>query len=695
MPDRRPLPLEDKILVGIFVIALLSHVFLATRNWTAGFMAGHEFRQAQTAITSYYIDRQDNFSLLYETPILGKPWVGLLLEVPVYEWSVVGLSRATGLPHYLAARSVSLACFYLALPAFYLLFGRLGVSRSRRLLPLALILTCPVYIFYSRAFLMESMELMCCAWFLFGFVWMMDRRRWFWFLLATMAGTGAALIKSATLAIWLIPAAAYAAGLLWRDLRARTGWRAPLETVFWGLAGVIVPLGALELWIGLTDPIKAAHASCWIFTSKNLSQGNWGLTDFVGRFSGRTWGILLDRWREAIMPQWLIISGLVIGVICFPQVRGRVLGLAAVFLLAQLLFPFAYAYQDYYFYACAAFLLAAFGLALHGLLDSRLPRGLCWLLVVVVPAAQLHNYWRGYYPSQMVQSNGGFSFTETLRDFLPRESVIIVAGADWAAMIPLYAQHKALMLRNGLEYDRAYLKRALAELADEDVAALVLVEKQRTNLALLQQVRACFDLDRVPTYSHPIADVYCSVRYLPQVRQGLKARGNYGDLIPGPAGPAFDWSKQAFRISDGLARTAFGNVSPAPVRGYFKFGPGHLPFEDGGWALNAHPDCDLWLHAPGGARRIEWEFGIYSNAYEREGDKTDGVAFAVTGELPGGEKRIIFERTLDPVRRPADRGRQREFIPYYPIPGEILHFASRPGQSLNYDWAYWARIDVK
>ena len=91
---------ENWILTGIFVAALCFHFYGVTLNWKAPFMSGHEFRQAQTAITTYYIDQQNNFSLLYETPILGKPWVSILMEVPVYEWSVVLLSRAAGLPPF-------------------------------------------------------------------------------------------------------------------------------------------------------------------------------------------------------------------------------------------------------------------------------------------------------------------------------------------------------------------------------------------------------------------------------------------------------------------------------------------------------------------------------------------------------------------------------------------------------------------
>jgi hypothetical protein len=694
MPEAKPPYRVNVILVGIFVCALLTHFWLATRNWKAGFMPGHEFRQTQTALISHFIDRENNFSLLYETPIVGKPWVSILLEVPVYEWSVVLVSRATGWSHVVSARAVTLACFYLTLPALWLLFRRMGLPPDRRLLPLMLILLCPVYIFYSRAFLMESMELMCCAWFLVGYVGMMERRRWPWFLLATVAGTGASLIKSATFAVWLIPAAACAAWMLWGDLRSRDRWRASLQTVFWGLAGVTVPLGALRLWIELTDPIKAAHASAWIFTSANLSLGNWGLNDLTARFSASVWGTLLDRWSEALMPPWLVIAMLLTGLVLLPAQRRQIAGLAAVFFMAQLLFPFAYAYQEYYFYACAVFLLGGFGWILHGLLESGLPRWLCWPLIAVVPAAQLHTYWHFYFPQQMVRSDGGFSYTLTLRDFTPRESVIVVAGADWAAMVPLYTERRALMIRNGLEHDRAYLDRAFNDLWDEDVSALVLLGDQRNNGALRDLAVAAFGLDQIPTFSHRYADVYCSRRYSDAVRRGLEQRGNYGDIkVPSPV-PPIPASTDIVRVNEGLARSMLSAISPAPLKARFSFGMGRLLYE-GEEVLNAHPDSDVWLRPPTGASRIEWDYGMITSAWERAGDKTDGVEMLIIGLRPGLGEREIFRRELDPVLREGDRGKQREVIRYEPLPGEILHFSTRPRAGLAYDWTYWARIEVK
>ena len=168
------------------------------------------------------------------------------------------------------------------------------------------------------------MVIVCCAWFLLGFVRTMDERRWGWLALTIVAGTLAALIKSVTFAVWLVPAAGYGAWMLWRDLRSRQGWVVPLKTVLWGLATVVVALGALQWWINLTDPLKAAHPSAWIFTAKNLSVGNWGIFAMAAKFSPTVWSELLKCWQEAIMSPWIIISGLLAGLIFFRRVRGPI-----------------------------------------------------------------------------------------------------------------------------------------------------------------------------------------------------------------------------------------------------------------------------------------------------------------------------------------------------------------------------------
>ena len=685
---------ERRLLTGLFVVALIYSVCGIGYHWTKGFLPGHEFRQTQTALIAYHIEQQDNFSLLYETPLLGKPWVSILLEVPLYEWAVVGLSRFTDWPHFMAARAVSATCFYLALPAFFLLLGRLGLPKPRRLLVLALLLGTPVYIYYSRAFLMDSMAFMFSAWWLLAFVRAMDERRWPWLVLASVAGTGAALVKSATFAVWLPPAAAYGAWLLWRDLRARNGWRGPLLTVAWGLGTVALALFSLRAWIAYTDPIKAAHASAWIFTSKNLTQGNWGLFDLRPLVSAEVWRQLLHCWEQAIMSRWVIAAGLLVG-LCLPRVRGPVLGLGAAFFAAQALFPNAYAYQDYYFYSCAVFVLAALGFTLAGLLDTRWPRAVVALLVLTPFAFMVRAYWQDYRVGQSPDLQGGFPLTEVVRDHTPKGSVIVIAGADWAAIVPYYAQRKALMIRNGLEDDRDYLRRAFTELEGEDVSALILYGDLKENQNFITIATSRLGMDaRGPTFTYQDVDVYVPRSGAAEMRARLAQAPPYPGVTV-HAAPADEarW-KNLVSISPELARSEFAAITPAPFQADFQFGLGWMR-EGQRQVLSSHPNANLWIRPPEAAKQITWVYGLLPGAYEQAASRTDGVEFTITGEMPDGSTRRIYRRVLDPWRNPGERGDQRGTLDYRPQPGEVLRFSTGPYETSERDWAYTAEIRVQ
>ncbi|MES1168879.1 MAG: glycosyl transferase, partial [Oleiharenicola lentus] len=168
MPGPNQSRQENWLLAGVFCAALVFHAWGASVGWNNLNLPGCEFRQTQTAISAHFILQEHNYSLAYPTPVLGKPW-SIPMEFPLYQWTVAKLVETTGWTLTQAGRAVSLVCFYLTLPALYLLLRRLGLAWARALMVLGFVLCCPLYIFYARSFLIETMAWMFGAWFLLGY----------------------------------------------------------------------------------------------------------------------------------------------------------------------------------------------------------------------------------------------------------------------------------------------------------------------------------------------------------------------------------------------------------------------------------------------------------------------------------------------------------------------------------------------
>ncbi|HLP03525.1 MAG TPA: hypothetical protein VK163_15970, partial [Opitutaceae bacterium] len=399
-------------------------------------------------------------------------------------------------------------------------------------------------------------------------------------------------------------------------------------------------------------------------------------------------------WQQSLLPPWALALLVVPGLLFLPAWRRRIAAALALFLAAQLLIPLAYAYQDYYFYAANLFAVAALAFVFLGLLDSGLPRLVSLPLLFVPLAALFATYRADYFHLQAVRSFGGSGLTEAIKAYTPPHTVLVVAGEDWCAVIPYYAERKALMIRRGLENDSAYLDRAFADLADEEVAALVLTHDQRSNRTLVERAAAQFNLDTAPTFTHPTGDVYCSNFYRESILERLHGAHGYNQITTAAAPrPVSTPADPLIAIPAGAAPQVFDMVRPAPSHYRFAFGYGTWPL-DGDRCLNMHAESDLVVPAPAAARRIHWQFGLVPTAYERDGDTTDGVVFIIEGESPHGTRRQLFRRVLDPVMEPADRGNQTADIPYSPLPGERLFFRTRNNGAADFDWSYTRRIIV-
>ncbi|HWA28041.1 MAG TPA: hypothetical protein VG734_20485 [Lacunisphaera sp.] len=688
---------EARVAALLFAGLLVFHAWAATVGWKSLSLPGVEFRQAQTALSSHFIQRERNFSLAYPTPVLGKPW-SIPMEFPLYQWTVVRLSDLTGQSLTEAGRTVSLGCFYLTLPAFYLLLGRVGLVPVRRLIALGLVITCPLYIFYARAFLMETMALMFGTWFLVGHVETVDGRRADGLALAVLGGVGAGLVKVTTLLLFLGLALVWTLARLRRAVASGERSECPALAA-WSMATVVVPCLAAVWWVHQADAIKELNVLGRFLTSAALHDYNWG--------SGQRFAAALWRDHAAIIFREIISLPIVAGAFALWAVFSRrnwqlVGGCVAAFLAVQLAFPILYALHPYYYVANAFLLLVAVGVALGGLLESRLPRSLAWGFLLVCGCGQLASYWRMHYPVQRTWSNGGTTLTLALHEVTEPDSVLLIAGDDWSSIIPYYAQRRACMFPSGREQDAALRARVFAGLAGERISALVLRGPQRANGDLVATAVATFGIDPRPVFSREDITVYLRKENRDFAIQRIAEMRLAGvELTAESAVDQGTLTKREVLVTSlpPLLRGAFDRMSPRPVRYYSTFGAGvvETPF---GVMYNAHPETRLWFELPRGARSVRVECFFSPDAYQptlAANEHTDGVSISIQVQVPGGARRVIAERLLDPAAHEADRGLVTLAFKEEMAAGStaIIEILPGPHGSYTRDWFSLGQIEFK
>ncbi len=677
--------------VAAFVICLAFHFWGVQVGWQSKNLPGVEYRQAQTALSAYWIKVENNFSLAYPTPVLGKPW-SVPMEFPLYQWTVVAVGRATGLELLKAGRVVSQACFYLSLPAIFLLLARWTVTVRHRWLVLATVVTCPFYIFYSRAFLMETMALMFSLWFWVAFERAVAGRSKGWLALAILAGTGAGLVKVTTLLLYLLPAGGWAVARLWSS--RKDAWKTELA---WMAAAVAIPFAATLWWMRFADATKALNPLAGFLLSGNLQDFNWGTQET--RFSPELWTLKARILGDSLT--WLPAAGMCLLAAltaCWRRWRGIVLCLA-LFAAPLVIFPVLYALHEYYFIANTMLLLLGMGLALVALAESRVPRWLIGLAVLTVTGGQAARYLVRYYPTQKMISHGGDGLSLSLSILTRPDEYFIITGQDWNSMTAFYAQRRALMLRRDAEDDPVRVQRALTELTGEKLGALVITGPWENRSWLVSQAVA-LGLEPKPLYIWrdvavflPAGRRYESLAKLeehvfPEVRYapGVELPPELMESTEKLDGRWFDLEK--LRPSQ---RRYFRYMQPMPVRFYSRFGPG-LDYSAPVPEFGVHPLTQLVFALPAGRHTLKGSVRLPPAAYQaglpRE-DQTDGIEVTLARLGAGDTRQTLHTVLVDPRDVASDRQWvQLQWDFELAVPGEVeLMIGPGPAGHDTRDWA--------
>ena len=680
--------------IGLFVACAALNLWFSSVGLRNNLMEGHEFRQTQTALTAQYFQK-DGWRTAYPLPLFGPPW-SAPMEFPLYQYCAARLGTLAALPLEPAGRLVSLAFFYLTLPALFLLLGHFPLPPHRRWLFLALVLVSPAYVYYSRSFMIESTALCAAAWFLHAYCRSLLRPHPGWIAWAAASGAIAALTKGTTFVMFLVPAAAFTLLQLRWSRRAPPGSRPPARTlVGTGLATAIPAVLAGAAWLHFGDTVKAGNPlSRFLLTSELRA---WSFGALAERWSPSFWDTILGTTTASTLQAANLLLFVVLGLLVQRPARSGCGLLAGCFLAGPLLLANLYLVHDYYFYATGVFLLGGMTLAWSELLDLpsiSLPGK--WLVIVIGLAVQVHGFTHGYFLLQDPRRPEPPELARVLAATTRPDDIVLIYGLDWNPVVPYYAGRRAIMVSGSYVNDPAALETVVHRLPEGSVGAIVNVGEISRSPASLQTLARSLDLADEPLLTSDDTQVYLAHRLVPAAAGSLAQvrLARFSLKLPADDEVAGVRRRHYF-LTKSTEKAPFDMMNPFPVEVIAPFGIA-VSLVDGKRVFNAHAPTDVIFEVPPGAGAIHVGYGLLPEAYEN-GHSSEGVQFIVEWIPSNGRQHVLYERFLNPSARPEDRGLHAAAIPVPAGAAGRLVFRTRPSprNNLSFNWAYWTELTIK
>lgn len=679
--------------IATFVLCVALNLGLSSFGWDHNLIEGHEFRQTQTALTARAI-QQEGWTMAYPLPLFGPPW-SAPMEFPFYQWCVAKVSSLTRHPLESTGRAVSIVFLYLCLPAIFLLLEYLSVPTDRRWLLLGLVLITPVYLYYSRSFMIESTALCAATWFLYAFCRSVLSRRTIWIFLAILLGIAAALSKATTFAVFLVPAAWFVLTELRRSFQNQPG------RSFWPIVGtslliVGVSVGAGLWWVYFADRVKSSNPLSSFLVSNRLHDWNYG--PLAERFELSFWANIGRISTHSVLQQAHLIFFICFVLLLGRAYRVRILGLLGCYLAGPLAFANLYGIHDYYHYATGIFLLAAMLLVWCGILE--LPYGSRagkWAIITIGLAVQITGYLDSYYQLQIRGNIPPPEIARVLAATTAPDDVVVIYGYEWNPLIAYYSGRKVVMVAGENVRDATAQEDVFNRIESGKIAAVIVRGDLRLDRDFVRKLTAKFKLEPKPLLASDDTDFFLAERLIAPAVPVIKVLIPSGFVLNAPPDADVDGVKLwRFTSAEGAAAAAKAGFAPIPSEYLTPYGIVASEV-DGGMVLNAHAPTNITIRIPPHATRIQGEFGLSSATYTGK-QATDGVSFRVELVLDDGTRRELFSSFLKPATNLTDRGR-KHFDVALPDSGPnaliMLHTDPGPARNNSFDWAYWAAVRMR
>lgn len=411
----------------LFYILLGVHITLMFIGLDHSISDMHGFRQTQTAITSYYFIH-DGFQIDYMTPVLGYPWK-IPFEFPIYQMIVSFISKFTHLNLEITGRLVSISAFYGCV--FVLLQFQKIIKSFPSYLSASLVLCNPIYIFWTRTFMIESTALLLCISFVYLCIAYFERGNYKLLLWMFLIGAVGILTKVttffigiSTVSLILIP-------------EIRTKWNLKKKEISLIAISIFILFVLLFTWTKHCDFTKSTSYIGNKITSSKLNLWNFG--SFSQRFEIENWVYLIKNssytLAVSIFILIIILSSKKRIIANLPSLKWMGSGL-----VAPLIFFNLYIVHDYYHYANGLFTL----IGISYFITRQKTKKISQNLAISIICLSFWYYHIVYYQTQRI-NNEYFkelgAFVESKSDI---DDVILVLGNDWSSEISYYSKRKCI-----------------------------------------------------------------------------------------------------------------------------------------------------------------------------------------------------------------------------------------------------------
>lgn len=439
--------------IGLLALILLDSFFYI-QYINKPLLGWYGSREVQTAISTYWMSLDLKGMLNYETPILGVPWA-IPFEFPLYQLIVAIIYKVSSLPLDGIGRSVSIIFFFLCLWPIYRSTKSLKLDIEFYYLSSLLLLLSPLYLYWSRAFLIESTAVLMGFLFLMSTINLYKGNNKLAGFYALIFGVCCSLIKITTFPSFVLAAGAFCIHYCITNSNNRNNLKNTI--IFFGI--LICCYLVVRLWTQHADMLKEQNPIGVILTSKNLHIWNFGT--FTQRISSNLWkATILERivphTMGSVYSLIILLLGLVIG---NNKERVFLAILLGLFLVPILIFTNLYIVHDYYEYASGFWLIFSISFSLY--LIKKKNTFIFLGLMLFISAADTLTFRNFYFPfvhninAAQAGNDKRLEVAYLIEKTTKSDAVITVFGEEWFAEIPYYAKRKAIMFPSWITNEKA------------------------------------------------------------------------------------------------------------------------------------------------------------------------------------------------------------------------------------------------